>query len=274
MQFVVPEPRDILCGRGITCHQHQGNKLLRQLIDRNLPKYTVADSKSDKSSILREIIRNILQQGGRFLKKDSESDRYYEAGMKAARDKVGHCLREAMAERTSRIKPSYNRIVPNLVPKPLLCRQPTNDKFYPLSTSSQHIGISSHMFDCLPSIVSESDQHDTSSQDGDDDMSNVSADSFAISSNCVSSTSISNSKSEAATDIVDALYELPTQGEWEQLILPKAYFVRSGNVDLILAVPASTWVGDKFLCIAIDKLHSRQRHRVASIQFTRLTTHF
>jgi hypothetical protein len=91
----------------------------------------------------------------------------------------------------------------------------------------------------LPSS-SESDQHDTSSQDGDDDMSNVSADSFAISSNCVSSTSISNSKSEAATDIVDALYELPTQGEWEQLILPKAYFVRSGNVDLILAVPAST----------------------------------
>lgn len=85
MQFVVPEPRDILCGRGITCHQHQGNKLLRQLIDRNLPKYTVADSKSDKSSILREIIRNILQHGGRFLKKDSESDRYYEAGMKAAR---------------------------------------------------------------------------------------------------------------------------------------------------------------------------------------------
>lgn len=93
------------------------------------------------------------------------------------------------------------------------------------------------MFDCLPSIVSESDQHDTSSQEGDDDMSNVSVDSFAISSNCVSSTSISLSRSEAPTDIVDALYELPTQGEWEQLILPKAHFIRSGIADLILSVP-------------------------------------
>jgi hypothetical protein len=109
MQFVVPEPRDILCGRGITCHQHQGNKLLRQLIDRNLPKYTVADSKSDKSSILREIIRNILQQGGRFLKKDSESDRYYEAGMKAARCvklPVPHCIVAACSLALSGLTPS------------------------------------------------------------------------------------------------------------------------------------------------------------------------
>lgn len=59
--------------------------MLRQLIDRNLPKYATADSKSDKSSILRDIIRSILQQGGRFLKKDSETEFYYEAGMKAAR---------------------------------------------------------------------------------------------------------------------------------------------------------------------------------------------
>ena len=85
MQFITPEPRDVLCGRGISCHQHPGNKLLRQLIDRNLPKYATADSKSDKSSILRDIIRSILQQGGRFLKKDSETEFYYEAGMKAAR---------------------------------------------------------------------------------------------------------------------------------------------------------------------------------------------
>lgn len=85
VHFITPEPRDVLCGRGISCHQHPGNKFLRQLIDRNLPKYATADSKSDKSSILRDIIRNILQQGGRFLKKDSDTEFYYEAGMKAAR---------------------------------------------------------------------------------------------------------------------------------------------------------------------------------------------
>ncbi len=85
MHFTNPQPRDVLCGRGISCHEHQGNKLLRQLIDRNLRRYAIADSKSDKSSILREIIRSILQEGGRFLKKDSETESYYEAGMKAAR---------------------------------------------------------------------------------------------------------------------------------------------------------------------------------------------
>lgn len=83
--FVTPESLDVLCGRGISCHQHPGNKFLRQLIDRNLPKYASADSKSDKSSILRDIIRSILTQGGRFLKKDSDTEFYYEAGMKAAR---------------------------------------------------------------------------------------------------------------------------------------------------------------------------------------------
>jgi hypothetical protein len=85
MQFISPDARDVLCGRGISCHQHPGNKFLRQMIDKNLPKYASADSKSDKSTILRDIIRAILANGGRFLKKDSETEFYYEAGMKAAR---------------------------------------------------------------------------------------------------------------------------------------------------------------------------------------------
>lgn len=80
-----PEPHDIICGRGNFCSQHPGNEFLSQLVEVGLPKYMAANSKSDKSSILREIIRTVIRIGGRFLKKDSVNGAYYEAGMKAAR---------------------------------------------------------------------------------------------------------------------------------------------------------------------------------------------
>lgn len=86
MHFITtPEPQDIICGRGNGNAKHPGNQFLCRLINVGLPNYLAANSKKDKSSTLREIIRTVLNLGGRFLKRDSVSGAYYEAGMKAAR---------------------------------------------------------------------------------------------------------------------------------------------------------------------------------------------
>jgi hypothetical protein len=85
MKLTIPDNRDVLCGRGSSCQKHFGNRYLKRLIDRHLPKYAQAGNKSDKSLILREIIRSILVRGGRFLKKDCSSEGYFVAGMKSAR---------------------------------------------------------------------------------------------------------------------------------------------------------------------------------------------
>jgi hypothetical protein len=85
MKLVVPEHRDVLCGRGTECQKHDGNQYLKSLIDRHLPKYAQAENKSEKSLILREIIRSIIMRGGRFLKKDCSLECYFVAGIKSAR---------------------------------------------------------------------------------------------------------------------------------------------------------------------------------------------
>lgn len=172
------------------------------------------------------------------MKKDSETEFYYEAGMKAARDKVGHCLREAMSERYARAKPVLNKPVPNQFPKPLACLTPRNDAGIQAQTciqSSPGVAVifGNTMVDAVPSIVSEADHHESSSQD-DDDFSNVSAESLITPSICISNMfSTRTASAIAASDVVDALYELPSQGEWEQLILPRAGFANKGISDLV-----------------------------------------
>ena len=185
-------------------------------------------------------------------------------GITIHRDKVGHCLREAMAERYARTKPLFNKIVANLEPKPLTCsslRTDTFVSFCPPMTISLHEEHHSVMIEPHPSIVSDADIRETSSQEGDDDSSSLSTDSLNTCSMFVSNEYYSQSvgttedvdalhelpshRDEAATslqcssnshpftgeglaEVVDALYELPSQGEWEALILPRASFTMSG----------------------------------------------
>jgi hypothetical protein len=184
-------------------------------------------------------------------------------------DKVGHCLREAMAERYARSKPAIDKTIPNLVPKPLTCSSSTNDafaSFYPQTTTSLNEARHFCMIDSRPSIVSDADVRDISSQDDDDDSSSFSADSLTSTSIFASDEYFSESNAttevvdalhelpsegdkaytslprisnaySAPTDlaeVVDALYELPSQGEWEELILPRANFAFSGISSFII----------------------------------------
>jgi hypothetical protein len=122
-----------------------------------------------------------------------------------------------MAERYTRAKPILNKPITNLVPKPQLASlTPRNDACTVITISDQHHGVTRNLqvlsgsIELLPSIVSE-----------DDDCSKSSTESrFTEPPN----KAVAFSAETEGEDLVDALYELPTQGEWEQLILPRTSF--------------------------------------------------
>ena len=73
---------DVYCGRGSLCFNHIGNRRFRMIVSANLGRYSSALTKTDKTSIIYEVvdyIRSTSPHGG-FVKKDIESGRYYEVG--------------------------------------------------------------------------------------------------------------------------------------------------------------------------------------------------
>ena len=93
--FVTPSANDVLCGRGRISFQHEGNRKFRFLIASHLSEYTQARTKKQKIDLVRSIAQTIRDRGGRFLKQDRETQLWYDAGIQAARKKVGHSLRDA-----------------------------------------------------------------------------------------------------------------------------------------------------------------------------------
>ena len=95
-----PSPNDILMGRGGGTNNHTGNLNYRKIIETYKPIY----SKSPKSGKLKfscevvDLIRN-LDPPGRFLKKDQETNLYFDIGEKAAREKTSQCLREGQVRK-------------------------------------------------------------------------------------------------------------------------------------------------------------------------------
>ena len=89
--LIVPEPVDIICGRGRGNFSHPGNQIMQSIIHRNRERYRHAPTKSEKTEISREVLATIFGNGGRFLKrKDSDIDAWEEVEYKDALKKVCH----------------------------------------------------------------------------------------------------------------------------------------------------------------------------------------
>ncbi|CAJ1966928.1 unnamed protein product [Cylindrotheca closterium] len=96
----IPEPHDndVLMGRGGKNNQHVGNEQLRSLARGRSMDYQNA-SKKGKSSISRELVRIVreMKPPGRFLRKDTETNKWEDVGNDIAREKTSQVLRDAVA---------------------------------------------------------------------------------------------------------------------------------------------------------------------------------
>ena len=97
-----PSMYDVICGRGKECYNHVGNRRFRVSIEMVLDKYTRAETKTEKSLIVMTLVDKIRSNcgpsGGGFIRFDRKTNRWYEIGDEAAREKVGQTLRETMTQ--------------------------------------------------------------------------------------------------------------------------------------------------------------------------------
>lgn len=109
----VPNRYSVLCGRGKECFNYIGNRRFRVMVDMNLERYSLAETKSDKTRIVCEIVQTIRQSsggGGYFCKQEHE--KWYDVGDAVAREKVGAHFRDclhAMYKSSSKAKTAVRR---------------------------------------------------------------------------------------------------------------------------------------------------------------------
>jgi len=66
-----PTPQDVLSGRGGGINSHPGNKVFREWVRLRKEDYNLARNKKEKTVVATEVVRQVQQQNGRFLTKDT-----------------------------------------------------------------------------------------------------------------------------------------------------------------------------------------------------------
>lgn len=85
---------DVLCGRGGRTNHNPGNKRYRRVIQDMREMYKNVEGKSNKTDLARTIVDHVCRYGGRFIKKEEGSGRYYVLTRGEARKKTSQALRE------------------------------------------------------------------------------------------------------------------------------------------------------------------------------------
>jgi len=85
---------DILCGRGGQSNHHPGNKRFRQVISESKITYKNTEKKLKKTDLSRTIVDYVHNYGGRFIKRDPSTGKYFLLTKIEARRKTSQALRE------------------------------------------------------------------------------------------------------------------------------------------------------------------------------------
>lgn len=85
---------DVLCGRGGRSNRHPGNQIFRRLVLKMKDKYRIIGCNDAKKDLSMEIVQKIHESGGRFIKMDQETGKFYLLTLSEARKKTSQALRE------------------------------------------------------------------------------------------------------------------------------------------------------------------------------------
>ena len=106
----LPGPRDVICARGKEARNHPGNVLMRSLVDRSVRAYESAQTRTDKTKVVSEILCQFGwspslnrfpctsdgEEVGGFVKQDGVTGRWYTIDEASAREKICQSLRERL----------------------------------------------------------------------------------------------------------------------------------------------------------------------------------
>ena len=113
---IVPGMLDILCGRDKVSYGHVGNRRFRVIVAMNRERYQSCSSRDAKTRITEEIIKNIRECGGKFLKLNETTNTYEDVGDEYAHEKVSHALRSAKDPK--KMAPRKKRTIVRKLPTP------------------------------------------------------------------------------------------------------------------------------------------------------------
>lgn len=91
-----PSNNDVLCGRGNVYSNHYGNQFFGKVIRDNITVYKEATSRPDKIKVVDGILDKIRDNGARFTKVDTQTERWYELNDVQAHQKIGHAIRDTI----------------------------------------------------------------------------------------------------------------------------------------------------------------------------------
>jgi hypothetical protein len=89
-----PSDLSVICGRGKVNYNHTGNRCFRILASVFAQRYSRANSKATKSTLVFNIVTMIRQGGGQFCK--YEKGAWFEVGDRCAREKVSTYFRDML----------------------------------------------------------------------------------------------------------------------------------------------------------------------------------
>ncbi|KAG7366859.1 hypothetical protein IV203_029529 [Nitzschia inconspicua] len=109
IETVVPNPEDVLLGRGKKVQSFPGNLKFREEIESNRHTYDMS-SKFEKSVMIEIVLRRVKDTGGRFLQHGASG--YFEVDDDVARKKISHAWRNLRASETRAFVPLKEGSVP------------------------------------------------------------------------------------------------------------------------------------------------------------------
>jgi hypothetical protein len=89
-----PNDVDILCGRGKVCSNRRGNKYYTTVTQNYIQDYIRATTRLQKSIVVSNVLKEVTKSGGRFIKVDKSTKRWYQMTPEQAHDKTGHSIRD------------------------------------------------------------------------------------------------------------------------------------------------------------------------------------
>lgn len=119
-----PAKIDVLFGRDSDSWNHEGNRNFRALVVKYQDKYHATQARSEKVSIVANIVGELKKSGAKFLKRDNDNKMWFEVNRKACIEKVGHAIRDkqVITQRMLQKRRSlFESAKGMLTMKPLLC---------------------------------------------------------------------------------------------------------------------------------------------------------
>jgi hypothetical protein len=93
---------DVLSGRNTTTWSHKGNRCFQRVVVLMLGEFQEAKGKDSRNHVISQVIAVIRQSGGRFLRKNPDTNEWEELPVDKVRTKVAHALRDGLDGRSGR----------------------------------------------------------------------------------------------------------------------------------------------------------------------------